>query len=222
MMRKNQSKAAFTLVELLVVIGIIALLIAILLPALNKARNVALRTSCLSNLRQWGLISSMYVNEARSKGGKLGILPSSGDWNYYQPVKFEFAPFLKKTAGEEPKIMFCPVTGAQNTNPQGKGGTNYYAYNYTLGWDNPPTPTVRMKGPATIPVFADGCANLLWEWPGWWTGTWEATRFDFRHSKAANVVFLDGHAESFSDDTPGVGPNVIPSPDCRVFWWENY
>ncbi|MDB5332376.1 MAG: N-terminal cleavage protein [Phycisphaerales bacterium] len=75
--------AAFTLVELLVVIGIIALLISILMPALSRAREQAKQVQCMSNMRQLAMAFRMYVDANKGKYPRpaANVLPE--DWIYW-------------------------------------------------------------------------------------------------------------------------------------------
>src|SRR5436305_4467308 len=81
----------FTLVELLVVIGILAVLIAILLPAVNRAREAGNRVKCLSNLRQLGMAFVMYETAnggrfpALAGGDYAGHASHPEDWVYWWP-----------------------------------------------------------------------------------------------------------------------------------------
>jgi prepilin-type N-terminal cleavage/methylation domain-containing protein/prepilin-type processing-associated H-X9-DG protein len=116
-----RNPSGFTLVELLVVIGIIALLISMLLPALNRARESAKTVQCASNLRQMGLCIQMYTQD--QKGRYLPayftavLTDQFAPLNLAQyPIYFQYLPgmYLK----ENPGVMICPSDNfTNNVNP---------------------------------------------------------------------------------------------------------
>ena len=125
--------AAFTLVELLVVIGIIALLIAILLPSLKKARESSIRTACASNLRQIHGAVVMYANANR------GWLPTRYEVKKRTLTAAEISKGYKVGTSAEgahtilapytnADIFRCPADAGDATNPTAlfeRFGTSY-------------------------------------------------------------------------------------------------
>jgi prepilin-type processing-associated H-X9-DG protein/prepilin-type N-terminal cleavage/methylation domain-containing protein len=97
---------AFTLVELLVVIGIIALLISILLPALNGARQSAQTVQCLSNMRQIGLAMAQYINE--NNGSFVPTNDYEGGTTLPSPYRVWVGIFFYRGYTPNLNIYMCP------------------------------------------------------------------------------------------------------------------
>src|SRR5271155_2106649 len=103
-MNRRSKQEAFTLVELLVVIGIIAVLVGILLPALNKARAQAMLVQCQSNLRQWGIGVTNYVSTYN------GALPQKGPDGSTNGSPNEFGSANSGCVGyDDPSLWFNAI-----------------------------------------------------------------------------------------------------------------
>ena len=177
----NKKQKAFTLIELLVVIAIIALLLSIVMPALRKAKKQAQNVICRSNLRQWGAVFSMYLQDHNNSFMEEDGLGQLGLW--VEPLR----PYYKN-GGEA--MRMCPTAtksydeGAntwflawdylhEGTNEdynvyRGSYGINNWMYNTPEGvdflWGHDTTYHWRradVKGASQIPIFMD-----CWRWGG--------------------------------------------------------
>jgi prepilin-type N-terminal cleavage/methylation domain-containing protein/prepilin-type processing-associated H-X9-DG protein len=207
---------AFSLIELLIVIGIIAILAAIALPIISRVRTISRSTACLANVGQWGRSFQMYANDSHGTSIPRMEYPKSIFW-------FEaLAPYN----GNVRAALLCPEASTRSSSAPGGGtasqpwltergayvgsyGFNQWVYKRSAQSANLGSGPEHIRFPAKtgerVPLLGDCCEP----WTNAENGDGAPRDLNHpefgltsipgycidRHDMAVNVVFLDGHAD---------------------------
>ncbi len=225
---KSDRKGGFTLIELLVVVAIIAILAAMLLPALSQARERARAAVCMSNMKQVGIAFEMYKNdfdslypdnpnwksklwqyvsaETRDKISKCPSRPQITKWFWgqgYNVGSHSYPGFVGKREGQIRNLPNKIILLDWGRPSDGRGGCN--------------------AGP---PYSNDGTLSPdLMEASNGSTSHWAVVRV---HSGGGNLLFGDGHVEwkkpeDYHSNADGTGAQgTVISPNWRKYWDTSY
>ena len=236
--RENPKSHGFTLIELLVVVAIIAVLVAMLLPALGQARKQAKLTQCGSQLRQIGTAALMYAQENSDKfpPGNIYNCPWMGsinglDNNPAVPPAF-VGNCLKKFIGKKLSIFYCPLFGFTTTSdwvdsnlvfPVSAGyyfTSYFYLANYPTTWDtingaSGSSPLVYATGAGAnerVKIFQDMVTNA---WTGYFPDHSLPVGYGYMNHDAPNSLYSDGSV--ISQKFSALPPRIRVNP--YINWW---
>ena len=214
----------FTLIELLVVIAIIAILAALLLPALQKARERGLTSNCTSRIKQFGMINMSYCNDY---DGHIAYPKEGGSYPWmalkdYSPVNNY--PIKKTIPGNEDPlkvpIFCCPKYYRHPKHPKSRGASYYGWINFEF-WGRKRTNIKRVKNPSKkfmhIEIALVTSGNTIYG------NYYLTTSNSFPHNKMMNVFHHDGHVEMFMEKQPHFSVEKInKSPGFADYWDYEY
>jgi prepilin-type N-terminal cleavage/methylation domain-containing protein/prepilin-type processing-associated H-X9-DG protein len=217
-----RAQNAFTLIELLVVIAIIALLVSILLPSLNRAKQLAKATVCLSNGRNLAVATLIYAQENRQFLPSVGlshgshVVDEQGSW-FHLLMDYAGSRLLYRCPSDESPWFDQPLPGGRLR----KVGfaTNYYVSGQMVGWEEYGSlDKIRMPMQTIFAVeLTEGRTLAQQEWAAadhihadlWLSDPEPKAREQVaidRHLGRANYVFLDSHAQSLEfEETYRIG-----------------
>lgn len=210
-------RSAFTLLELLVVMSVIALLASLLLPSMGNSKASSLRIQCISNLRQMGLAANLYVDDSAGSYpiayyyDQVGSVTYSYAWDLttIESTPNKVIPGLLWEGRTTLQIQQCPsFTGSADWLTDPYTGYNYNTSYIGHGQDETVPDPARVSEVAhssKTALFGDGQYGggadkfMRAPWPNPcdedFVGRWCGTQ-GFRHQRLSNTAFCDGHTES--------------------------
>ena len=235
-MRRVDQKRMFTLVELLVVVSVIAILISLLLPALQSAREKGRSTSCMNRLRQLAVSQITYASDNQEWTGRVNTLGSSdSDHGYWNKVLYE-GKYVKNL-----QEFLCPAFPPEKFSID--LWSSAYGINYMFATSNDHSDSgmgisfrsrkITLSGSSVSPgpfsrvtLFSDSYLRMYKRQifnVGMFSGGEEgSSRIHFRHQRKASTAFLDGHAESLAWTAYAAKRVLLPLPDYRLSYSSIY